>query len=79
MKGARIEPFLSWMLHPLMEWYIDFNWRFDPGSESAFLCVLPTILYIRDLGVFAAQLSIDGPPVCASNILWTEVWVANYL
>ena len=79
MKGACIEPFLSWMPHPLMELYIDFNWCFDPGSESAFLCILPTILYVQDLGVFSTQLSIDGLPVFASNILWMEVWVANYL
>jgi hypothetical protein len=79
MKGTRIELFLPRMPHPLMEWNVDFNWRFNPGPESTVLCVLPTTLHVRDLGVFPTQFSIDGLPLFASNILWTEVWVTNYL
>ena len=79
MKGARIEPFLSWMPHSLMEWNVDLNWGFNPGSESTALCVLTITLHVRDLGVFPTQLSIDGPPVFARNIFWTEICVADYL
>ena len=81
MKGAHIELFLSRMPHPLMEWNIDFYWCFDPEPESAILCILPTILYVqpKGLGVFSAQLSINGPPVITRDILWAEVLVANYL
>jgi len=79
MKGAHIEQFLSWIPYFLMEWNIDFDQHFDPGPRSASLCVFSTILHVRDLRVFSAQLSIDVLPVYASNIFWTEVWVADYL
>src|SRR5271155_2871723 len=53
MKNARIEFFLTWVLHLLMKRNLDSNWRFDPACGSVDLFILP-VIFIRALALHLA-------------------------
>jgi hypothetical protein len=78
MKNSCVELLLPWMQHSFVERNIDLDWSFEPVSVSLF--VFPTVPSTRALTpLFSTQLCINKLPIPARNILWSKIWVSNYL
>ena len=79
MKISGVEHFLARMQHMLVKRNINLDRRFDPVAvHSKF--ILPTTLVIQAVNLLiSTKLSINQLPIQTCNVLWSKLWMVNYL
>jgi hypothetical protein len=78
MKISGVKRFLAWMQHALVKRNLNLDRRFDPVAVHSF--ILPTPLVIQALNSpISTKLCINRLPIQTCNILWSKLWMANYL
>ena len=79
MKIFGIKHFLVWMQHTLVKWNLNLDQCFDPVAVHLKF-ILPTTLIIQAVNLpISTKLSINRLPIQTCNVLWSKLWMANYL